>query len=197
MPSSSQQWAEAASYTALTIANRNFSGFFFARRRRSRCCPDSVCDTLTGQRALQMQPSAQPENPRLEAAQHSSLVPITPVGWWLWRRRRRRFRLLLRRRRARARTHAAAEGRFPAGDGAGGDGDPAAAARRAPVGAGVCVLGAAVGGGGGDAVGLVPDGAGHDLRHRQQGGPTQVTAPSNSPPPKNNPSEVTSCPSTE
>ena len=37
------------SYTALTVASQHFRRFPFARRRRLRCCSDSVCDTLTGQ----------------------------------------------------------------------------------------------------------------------------------------------------
>ena len=61
------------SYTALTMANRHFSGFPFVRRRRLCCSLDSVCYTLTGQRTVQMQPSALPENP-LEAAHWQYLL---------------------------------------------------------------------------------------------------------------------------
>ena len=50
------------SYTALTITNRLFRGFTFARRRRFRYCTDSVCDSLTGIRAAR-------KSSRLEVAQ--------------------------------------------------------------------------------------------------------------------------------
>ena len=45
---------------AFTVATRHFSCFPFARRRRLRRCADSVCDKLTRQGTVQMQPSALP-----------------------------------------------------------------------------------------------------------------------------------------
>ena len=46
------------SCTAFTVATRQFSRFSFAWRQRLRRCADSVCDTLTRQGTVQMQPSA-------------------------------------------------------------------------------------------------------------------------------------------
>ena len=45
------------SCTTFAVAARHFSRFPFARRLRFRCCPDSVYDTLTGQRVVAAQVS--------------------------------------------------------------------------------------------------------------------------------------------
>ena len=58
--------------TALTVATRHFSGLPFARRRRFRCCSDSVCDTLTGRRIQVVAPKGRsrcshPHGPKIPA----------------------------------------------------------------------------------------------------------------------------------
>ena len=82
------------SCTAFAVAARHFGRFPFARRRRFRRCSDSVCDTLTGQRAVALHVSGSrgaggtgagaargsPCQVRREA--HPSM-PILPRRWTL------------------------------------------------------------------------------------------------------------------